>query len=185
MDNIKEAELKRLERELISEFSRHSVPEELPPNFVNKVRQKIIIRQRQIFVHHIFSVAGVAAMLLIGLGITWYLLKETRQEPQIKPAPPQAQADEFEARLAQVSVPHDISDRIMVLSKLIGSDTFLLSFDRKNDALAFISPQGPGNLNSDHWENKLQRAIDKFFPKAQIIICLLENNNCREFGVVE
>jgi hypothetical protein len=186
-NNADDNEMKWLEQRLTDELSQYPMPEELPTGFVNKVRQKIRIRQRQIFVQRMFALSGVAAMLLIGLSITWFLLRETKPVPQIKLIPSQVQIDEFEARLAQVTIPSGTAGRIQVLSQLIGTDTFTLSVDRKKDVFAFISDQEPKNLknNRNSWEVKLQKVFDKCFPQAQIMACILENGNCKEFGVVE
>ncbi|MFH1231882.1 MAG: hypothetical protein V1709_10350 [Planctomycetota bacterium] len=140
MDNREETELKWLEQKLTDELFRYPVPDELPPDFVNKVTQKIRIRQRQVFVRRIFALSGAAAMLLIGLGITWFLLKGTKQESQIGLTSSQVQADEFEINLSRVEVPSDAAGRIQVLSQLIGTENFTLSFDRKNDSCENAMP---------------------------------------------
>ncbi|MFH1226606.1 MAG: hypothetical protein V1701_01730 [Planctomycetota bacterium] len=176
-------ELEQLGEQLRSKLFGYPVLESLPAGFMEGVRQKIRIRQRQRL--HRWAVLASAAVILLGIGLSRHLM--VKNAPEAIPPQPQAQINEFDANLARMSVPPDTDGKIKVFSQIIGAQNFTLSFNRTKDELTFVASDKPAKLidKNNHWEAKLQKVLDKCFLDAKELTCIVVDGRGKNWSILE
>jgi hypothetical protein len=176
---IKEYQL--IDTSLKNTLSRIQITETISVGLKDKIYAKIQMKKKLSIRYLVYKSA--AAVLLIGIGITLMVTVKS-QKDNIIPAQPTVIVDNS---FDSLDIPKDTESKILFFSKLIGSDKFTLSFNKSKDEFLFITDNVPANLNgkTNHWDEKLQKILNKCFPKTQLLVCKVEKGKCNEFSIIE